>query len=447
MSEDREVYQGSAGHHMLYGDIFPSNAAYSDPTSPDHILKLYYRNEFIQLMIDWMTAEAFRNWIVLIEDEKPIDGIKFKLPYKFEGYEYTDKETGKVTTITPFQEFLQWNDVPANWKQGVAWSRLYNEGSLLVFLDDSDGLLTVATKNKENTEWEWKANPDPQGYQKFKVYQPKAIGKPTGFEPYSGEGGVAPDGTILKWKLVIYTKYMKQSKTFIIDAGRCLHLLWKKRENGWKASSRIWGMFSVCKSEEQTFQKLTKRAHDLAGGILTVTGVASQDEADDLSSDLGDDLTSVDRLFLKEGRVVAYATPDLKASGEFASIFEMYTKKLCRHMRISQLVLDGEHTGASLGGNDNAETMNSYTEIYEIQEHYRNYLEKVFYKLGKENTNFLYREILPEDLRVDQMNQEAQFNHENEIIANAPQSTDGDDQRKPQSASDSTKTNSGESTR
>ncbi|MCJ7481509.1 MAG: hypothetical protein MUO31_00935 [Thermodesulfovibrionales bacterium] len=388
-----------------------------------------------------MVAEALRNWIKFIEDSEPIYGTKFGEPYTFKGYEFVDEETGKTTTLTPFLEYIQWNDVPVNLKTGISWSRVYNEGSLLVFLDSDEDLQKQS--EKDETTIEWKANHDKQGYTRFTVFQPIAVGTGTGFSVEEAND----DGTVKIWKVALHTKHMKTAKTFLIDADRCLHLLWKKRENGWGACSRVLPLIPFAKMEEQTFQKLTKRAHDIAGGILHFDGIASEAEQIALDTDMGGDLTSVDRIFTKGGRTVEYKTPDLKAAGEFSTIFEMYSKKLCRFMRISQLVLDGEHTGASLGGNDNAETMNSYTEIYEIQEHYRNYLEKVFYKLGKKNTSFIYREILPEEMRVDEQMQQEQFDHENEQFGETAQSADGVDKRNSGSGGNATSSKNNEQTR
>ena len=440
--EPNRPYLGGAHQHTLYGDIYPSNTSYTDPKNAKLLYDMYHRNEFVQIMCDWMVAEAFRNWIKFIEDTTPQPGMKFGEEYTFKGYEFEDEETGKVTTLTPFLEYAQWNDVPNNWNRGVSWSRLYNEGSLLVFLDDDNELLKQSEKG-EGEEIVWKANPDKQGYQRFTVFQPIQIGTGTGFSVQDANA----DGTVKTWKVQLHTVHMDKAKTFIIDADRCIHLLWKKRENGWTACSRVYPMLGVCKMEEQTFQKLTKRAHDIAGGILHIDGIASAAEQAAIDNDMGNDMTSVDRIYTQAGRTVEYKTPDLKAAGEFATIFEMYTKKLCRFMRISQLVLDGEHTGASLGGNDNAETMNSYTEIYEIQEHYRNYLEKVFYKLGKKNTSFIYREILPEDMRVQEQMQEAQFNHENEQSAETAQSDDSVDNGNSRSSGDGDSAQNNESSR
>jgi hypothetical protein len=276
----------------------------------------------------------------------------------------------------------------------------------LVFLDSDENLLQQTQKT--DNEIIWKANSNPQGYIRFTVFQPFACGTGVGFDVNE----MNPDNSIKTWKVMLQPEAGK-SKTFIIDADRCIHLLWKKRENGWQACSRVLPMLRFCISEEMTFMKLTKRAHDLAGGILHIDGVSSKKEQTDLDADMGSDLTSVDRIYTLAGRTVEYQTPDLKAAGEFSAIFELYTKKLCRFMRINQLILDGEHTGASLGGNDNTELYSAYTEIHEIQEHYKNYLEKVFFKLGKENTCFEYREVLPQALRMQQQQMQNQPNDGN----------------------------------
>jgi hypothetical protein len=96
--------------------------------------------------------------------------------------------------------------------------------------------------------------------------------------------------------------------------------------------------------------------------------------------------------------------------------------------------------------------MSSYTEIYEIQEHYRNHLEKVFYKLGKEKTSFVYREVLPLNMRVgqqmqmEQMEQEEEQN-ENEKSGSATQSANGTDKRNKQSTGNQSQSGSREQTR
>ena len=226
MSADpNKAYLGGAHLHYLYGDIYPSNSSYSDPQNAKLFYDMYYRNEFVQIMCDWMPAEAFRNWIKFVEDEEPISATKFGEDYTFKGYEFEDEETGKVTTLTPFMEYIQWNDVPINFKTGVSWSRLYNEGSLLVFLDDDNELLTQS--EKDDQEIRWVANSDPQGYTRFVVYQPIQIGLGTGFSVHEANA----DGSVKIWKVQLHTRYMKKAKTFLIDADRCMHLLWKKREN------------------------------------------------------------------------------------------------------------------------------------------------------------------------------------------------------------------------
>ena len=375
--------------NYLSGDIYPSNFSYLDPNLDPDLLKLWRINEFVQLIVDWMPYEAFRQWIQFVEDEGPINGLKFGKPYIFKGYEYKDKITGETHSMTGFEEYCRWNKIQQEFTLAVSMSRLYPEGSLLVFLDD-----IPISYSDSNNEIYWKKNPNPQGYHAMKSWQPIQVGTGTGFEVYESD----EFGNVLKWKLNLFTKHMKKAKTFIVDADRCLHIQWIKKENKWESSSRVAGFAKIVQLETEVFQKLSKRAHDIAGGILTFKGISSKEEQEAIDDAIGGDLTSVDRIYLQEGREIEYVTPDLKAAGEFSSIFEMFTKKLCRHMRVSQLILDGEHTGAGLGANNNIEMLNSYSEIYQIQEHYRSDLEKVFFKLGKNNTTFIYNEILPEEM-------------------------------------------------
>jgi len=391
MSTERNYYGGAHSIDYLAGDIYPSEFTYLQQHFARDYLILYKRSEFIQLMIDWMPFEAYRQGIQFIKDEGPIKGFKFGQPYSFEGYDWEDPETMRKISLSAFEEYFQWINGWMHWLMAVGWARLYDEGALIVFLDDTPLEYPPGAGDREVI---WKANPDPRGYARFKVFQPMAVGTGTGFEVGEVE---EQDGSILNWKVYVQDNKSK-AKMFTIDADRCHHMIWRKKENSWKGSSRVYGLGKIAIAEEQTFQRLTKRAHDIAGGILKFTGVNSKTEQQALDNAMGQDLSSVDRVFLQQGRDVMYETPDLKAAGEFSAIFELFTKKLCRHMRVSQLILDGEHTGAGLGGNNNIEMMNSYSEIYQIQEHFRNDLEKVFFKLGRNDTRFVFNDILPTEM-------------------------------------------------
>ena len=386
-------FGGSHQTDWMAGDVYPSNFSFLSNMTAQHLLELYKRNEFIQISVDWMTYEAFRQGISFLKEEEIIQGKKFGQDYIFEGYTYMNPETGEEITVSGFQEYLMWIDMWKLFIRGASWSRLYDEGALLVFLDDI--LPNEATPG--NDQREWKSNPDPQGYSSFRVFQPLACGTETGFSVQPSDWDETTN-TIKRYRLQL--RHAKEVKDYLVDADRCVHLLWRKRENSWKATSRVRSFAHVALIEEQITKRLVKRANDLAGGILTIDA-ESKEEMTEISNSLGNDLTSTDIIFKKPGREIEYKTPDLKAAGEFASIFDILAKKLCRHMRISKLLLDGEHDGPSLGGNDNGEIMNSYTEMFQIQNHYRNALEHVFFKLGKSDTRFVYNDILPDDLMVD----------------------------------------------
>ena len=382
-------YYGGANSSAMLGDVYPSNFSWLSPLTARDLLALYKRNEYIQLSVDWMSWEAFRKGISFINEDEVVVGDKFGQEYIFKGYDFETSDS-QVIHISAFQEFLMWIDA---WKQimtGVAWSRLYDEGSLIVFLDD-----TIPELSEPGTDDRiWRANPNPQGYMRFIVIQPLQAGNSIGFT-VDNEKWDELTNEVKEYRVQI--KRGEKTINYFIEADRCIHLLWRKKENGWKGFSRVKSFAHIALSEEQFTKRLLQRAAKVVGGILTIDA-ESNEEMDALDNAIGTDLTSIDRIYKKPGREIEYKTPDLKAAGEMASIFEIYSKKLCRHMRISQLMLDGEHTGASLGGNDNAEIMNSYSEIFQIQEHYRNDLEKIFFKLGKKDTRFVYVDILPENM-------------------------------------------------
>lgn len=375
--------------NYIAGDVYPSNFSFSSEKTNSDLLKLYRRNEFVQIMCDWMPFEAFRKGIEFVKDEGTKQGIKFDKPYSFEGYTHVDPETLKTTSLSGFQEFLQWIDFETTFLMGVAFSRLYPEGGLLVFLDDQ-----TLPASKKTTDIPWSANGNAQGYMQLRAFQPMNVAQGSGFEPHDSSGG-----KVTEWKVTIQQNTKGEKKSYIIAADRCIHMIWKKKENGWKGSSRVLGFANLCVAEDQTFKRLLKRANDVAGGILHVE-CESLAEQEVIDAAIGNNLTAVDIVYTLPGRVVDFKTPDLKASGEFMSIYDIYTRKLVRHMRINQEILDGNKQGAGLSGNTDNDVMVGYSEMYQIQNHYRVYLERCFYKLGREDTRFIYNEILPDNMAI-----------------------------------------------
>jgi hypothetical protein len=61
-------------------------------------------------------------------------------------------------------------------------------------------------------------------------------------------------------------------------------------------------------------------------------------------------------------------------------------------MRMAQSVLDGEAQGIKASAK--YDLMNSYAEVYTVQKHYSTPFEHLFYKLGLEDTRFVWRDPL-----------------------------------------------------
>lgn len=361
------------------GDENPSAFSFDMKLSADDMLKLYKRNEFIQVAVEWAVIESNRQWITFNKQQINIIATKFGKPY----------------TFADFEEYLKWIDFKSKDQLCKSWARLFGN-AIMVFFDSSGG-----TKTSENEIYLAKSATGI--YSDCKAYHPlcNTSDGQCGYEIYETDD----DGNATKYRIQIFTAGMKKAKKIIVDADRVVEYNAPAKELKFGGSSRVEGLALVALAEEQTFKRLMKRAHDVAGGILTITGVSSEDEATAIDTAIGDDLSSIDRLYLQSGREIEYKTPDLKAVGEFSAIFDIFTRKLARHLRVSQQVLDGAPSGTISSAKYNMIT--SYVEILGIQEHYSNAMEKCFHKLGKQDTTFIWNKLISEemeqapDLKID----------------------------------------------
>lgn len=362
----------------LDGDEDPTEFSFDHIPTDDDLLKLYRRNEFIQVAVEWAVSESNRRWITFTTPQNNISATKFGKPYTFK----------------TFDEYLKWIDFKGKDTLCKTWSRLFGN-SIMLFLDSQQSFADA--KDEEIT-----LPSNPYGiYSDCEPYHPlcNTSDGQCGYEVLDTDA----DGKPSKYRITIYTKGMKKPRKYICDADRVVEYSAPKKEIKYGGSSRVEGIAMIALAEEQTFKRLLKRAHDVAGGILTVVGVSSEEEAKALDAAIGTDISSIDRLYLQAGREIDWKTPDLKASGEFIAIFDIFTRKLARHLRVSQQVLDGAPQGTQSSAKYNLIT--SYMEILAIQEHYSNTMEKCFNKLGKQDTTFTWNELIP-----DEMEQPADFN-------------------------------------
>ena len=374
------AYAHQVGKSTLQGDTNPTEFSFDMVLTPDDLIKLYRRNEFVQIAVEWATIEAIRQGWIFTKIQQNISGMKF----------------GKPFTFTDFDDYLNWIDFKAKIQKAITWARLFGS-SIMLLLDDQKG-----EKTGEN-DVTLSANPNAI-YSDCEPYHPlcNTSDGQCGYEVLDTD----EDGHPSQYRITIFTKGMKTKRSYICPADRVVEFNAPQKEIKYGGSSRVEGIALIALAEEQTFKRLMKRAHDLAGGILTVEGVSSDEEAGAIDTALGDDLSCNDRLFLQAGRKVEYAVPQLSAAGEYSAVFDIFTRKLARHLRVSQQILDGAPQGDISSAKYNMIT--SYIEILAIQSHYHNAIEKCFHKLGKEDTRFTWVDVLP-----DQVNTPAdlQINH------------------------------------
>ena len=356
----------------INGDLDPTEFSFDMEVTPDDLLKLFRRNEFIQIACEWSVIESNRQWLLFQKPQNNIKGLKFDLPYTFE----------------TFDEYLQWIDFKGKDQLCKTWSRLFGN-SIMLFLDDQKGTPEVGDTSSIYLP------PNSKGvYSDCQPYHPLCSTSDgmCGYEVLETDD----DGHPSKYRITIFTQGMKSARKYIVDSDRVVEYNAPQKEIKYGGNSRVEGIALIALAEEQTFKRLMKRAHDLAGGILHIDGCSSEEEATALDTVIGSDLSSIDRIFTQAGRTMEYKTPDLKAAGEFTAVFDIFTRKLARHLRVSQQILDGAPSGTLSSAKYN--TLTSYVEILGIQEHYRNSMEKAFHKLGKEDTRFIWNELIPDQM-------------------------------------------------
>ena len=384
-------YAHKATLGVITGDDDPTDFSFNMVISDEDLLKLYKRNEYVQIKVEWLPGEALRQWLTF-KSEKDLEKLQDPLdpnPPEIKGDPVSGTKFGKPFEFEDFQEYLSWINAQEKINIAMSWAELFGH-SIAVFLDSDVGKKSpkgnVITLNKNTTGV----------YDNFDVYHP-LMPTSDGDNGYSLISKKIDDmGKPTQYKIKIFTKGMEKSKTILVDADRVVPFFSKKKEIRYGGNSSVEGIAIVALAEEQTFRRLMKRAHDVAGGMLKITGVQSKEEADGLHEAIGEDLSSIDQLMVLPARDVDYITPDLKASGEFRVIFDIFGEKLSRFTRVSKQQMDGAPEGTISSAKYN--TFTSYTPIYQLQAHYHTTLEWVFHKLGLDDTRFEWNEILPDEM-------------------------------------------------
>ena len=402
MTTHLRVYTRREANKYLPGDINPSDFDFNLILTREQKLKLFERNEIMQLMCEWAVKEALRQRITFEEDEE-VEYLKFgKVPYTFSATppttETVEDETYSLDDeIQAYGKYLEWIGFWIKVQEGMTWSQLFGDAAAFLWNDD---------EGVEHHKWERATDDDARGpltlgegkfypaseegtdYSDFDFYYPITDGN--GYRVIDTDGMGLP----ALYEVTLFTEGMIKQKKFYMPAERVVAFPAPRRKIQFGGSSQTTGVELYALAGELLVKDLTRRAALLAGGIATFRGIESQEEANTMDAELGADITSLDRLFLQTGVDFEFTTPDLKLSSEFYSLFDILTRIEARFLRFSQKLMDGESQGVQ--GSAKFDMLSSYTRIYGLQQHYNQPIEEIFFHLGKTNTSFTWNEIIPE---------------------------------------------------
>lgn len=359
----------------LPGDEDPADFDFTIQVSNADTLLLYERNDILQLACEWSVMEALKNRWELKTDQ-PVSALKFDAPYTFES----------------FNDYLDWIEFPACLQEVLQWARLFGN-ALLLFYDDRAPTRPPLMYQYEDQfhsldQSAWFLPKNPLG--RYLTC--------TAFYPMVGNNGYSVEmvdswGVPVLFKIQIMTDGMEKERTLYVEADRVVEFHAPRKRIKYGGSSRVIGLKHLALAAEQMLKALVRRAKKEAGGHLDVEGVNSQDEAEKLNAIVGDDLSYLDRVYHKAGQIWDYKTPDLKIQ-QFQDLFEILDTFFSRHLHIAKTLMGGDAQGTQSTAKYN--TLFSYTEIVQIQSHFKTSVEKCFYKLGLDDTRFTWMDPSPD---------------------------------------------------
>lgn len=405
-------------HTYLPGEIDPAEFDFNWEPTREQLLVLYQKSEILQLQCYWSVEEAVRKEMKFEQDQQ--------MTVDRHGKPYTFGATAAETEIDEFGmqkekkpeeqaliKFLRWMGFFTKLKEGLSWSRLFGN-AIAVMWDDKPGIpnhvwVTNRADVKKQTQLAdglyYAPNPDSQAYVDFDCYYEITFGN--GYEI----ADVDDKGNPTLYKIHILTQGMEKKKVSYVHADRVVQLNAPRKSIVYGGSSAVRGLDTYALASQLMIQANTARAQKLAGSLLSFYNISSQEEAEELDTAIGSDLTSLDRLFFRNGKAeggAEFLAPDLKASDEFLAFFEILSTVVARFTRISKQLMDGDPEGARASAN--VDTLSSYTCIKQIQSHYKRAVEDILWFLGVTETAFEWNEIIPElqnDFNIGLNNMEA----------------------------------------
>lgn len=354
-SEDRA---GGVARYLT-GDTSAKDFSWEDFLTSNALLILLQRNGKVRKACSWIAQEALRPRFQMDVDQK-VKGTKFGLEYVF-------------PSIVDYLEWIGFFDAV---QQSITWSRLF--GTSIVVMFDS--------KEKYNG----------QKFEPLKLYDACAA-----YYPLAGANGyqIVKEGESFYYKLS-YTDEMGQVKSYNVTKERVIPFHAPRLELTWKGSSAIEPLAKLAIVQEQMLRSIMSRLHFMGAGVA-VMKAANEDEKKTLELSTGKSLTYLDKIYTSDDpkQVMEMFVPDLNAS-QFREIWDISQEEIATDMNMSKKLISGDPQGTQSSAQWDTEV--SYTEVYQVQRHYRKPIEHVIYQLGFKDTSFQWNDPFPTEHAEDE---------------------------------------------
>lgn len=345
----------------IAGDYDPSEFKYTDDLSRDTLLSLLLRNPKIQKSTVWYASEMLRErWE--FKEKQPISAPKHSK-------ELYDFET--------FDEWLEWNGFLQELLKALFWSLLFGD-SILVF---------YTGKEKAAKKMELSPGKD---FVKCKAYYPITKGSGYILEKVNSLFNVAD-----MYKIKLHAHKASESVTIFAPKERVVRFSAPALELKYAGTSVVSAVAHDCIGQEQIKRGIVSVANNLQPGILVVKA-ATKDERDLIDNSIGDTLTHLRRVYVKDAeeleKVLKLVIPDLKID-QIEKLNRILQTDIATGTFMSISILEGAPQGALSSAA--FDTFNTYSRVKQLQSHYKQAVEKAFFKLGKKNTVFTWNDPTP----------------------------------------------------
>lgn len=361
MVDETNVGAKISSSSYIAGDVDPANFSYTKKIPRSSQLHLLIRNSKIQKATVWKAGEMIRErWE--FKKEQPVIATKHGTDFTFE----------------TFNEWLEWIGFMQEVLKVLFWS-----------LNFGDGILVFYNGNEKSSKKE--ITLDASGdYNSCRAYYP--IIESNG---YTIEDVDPLLNTPSLYKIKLQAHKAKNSITILAPASRVVRFSAPQKDLKYAGTSVVSTIRHDCIGQEQIKRAIVTQANNMGAGILAVKA-ANPDEKAIIDATIGDVLTHLRRVYYKNpeefDKLFNFIMPDIKMD-QIERLNAIIQTDIATGTDISKSVLEGAPQGALSSAA--FDTFNTYSNIKQLQQHYKRAMEESFFKLGKMDTTFTWGDPTP----------------------------------------------------